>query len=172
MEPKIAEALAALTTGIYVLTVRAGERKHGMSSSWATKVSGNPLLLMVAVDKEHLTHQMILQSGAFVLNIVGEKSKQLEDYFYSPASRKPDNLEGFALETGSTGAPLLKDAFASIDCRLVSAHAAGDHTLFIGEVVEARLRMQDRPLTSHDLPYIYLGGNVLYDQARRRPLEV
>lgn len=172
MEPKIAEALAALTTGIYVLTVRAGERKHGMSSSWTTQVSGDPILLMVAVDKDHLTHQMILESHAFALNVVGMQSKHLEDYFYSSACRKPDNLEPFALENGTTGAPLLHDALASIDCRVVAAHNTGDHTLFIAEVVEARVRAQDRPLTSRDLPYVYLGGKVLYDQARRRPLEV
>lgn len=167
-----AEALAALTTGIYVLTVRAGDRKHGMSSSWVTQVSGNPILLMAAVDKEHVTHQMILESGAFALNIVGERSKQLEDYFYSSASRKPDNLEGFALESGPTGAPLLTDALASLDCRVVSAHSAGDHTLFIGEIIEARVRLMDHPLTSHDLPYLYLGGKLLYDQASRRALKL
>jgi flavin reductase (DIM6/NTAB) family NADH-FMN oxidoreductase RutF len=172
MEPQLAEALASLTTGIYVLTVRAGSRQHGMSSSWAAQVSGNPVLLMVAVDKEHFTHQMILESGAFALNIVGVKSKHLEDYFYSSASRQPGNLRPFALETGATGAPLLKDALASLDCRVVSSHAAGDHTLFIGEVIEARMRATDRPLTSHDLPYVYLGGNVLFDRANRCPLEL
>ncbi len=172
METKLAEALAALTTGIYVLTVRAGNRQHGMSSSWATQVSGNPILLMVAVDKEHLTHKMILESGTFALNIVGVKNKHLEDYLYSSASRQPDNLVPFALETGATGTPLLRDALASLDCRVVSGHSAGDHTLFIGEVVDARVRGEDRPLTSHDLPYVYLGGKVLFDQASRRPLEL
>src|SRR5436190_1556483 len=93
MERQLATALAGLTTGIYVLTVRAGGRQHGMSSSWA-----------------------------------------------------------------------------ALDCRLVSTHAAGDHTLFVGEVVEARVRGTDRPLTSQDLPYVYLGGKVLFDQASRRPL--
>lgn len=172
MEPQLAEALAALTTGIYVLTARCGNRQHGMSSSWATQVSGNPILLMIAVDREHFTHQMILESGAFALNVVGVQDKRLEDYFYSSASRQPDNLEPFALETGATGTPLLRDALASLDCRVVSSHAAGDHTLFIGEVVEARMRATDRPLTSHDLPYVYLGGKVLFDRASRRPLEL
>jgi flavin reductase (DIM6/NTAB) family NADH-FMN oxidoreductase RutF len=59
---------------------------------------------------------------------------------------------------------------ASLDCRLVSTHTAGDHMLFVGEVLEARVRSTDRPLTSQELPYIYLGGKVLFDQASRRPL--
>lgn len=171
MEPQLAEALAALTTGIYVLTVRSGDTQHGMSSSWATQVSGAPVLIMAAVDRQHFTHQVVLESRAFALNIVGTRSKHLEDYFYSARARRPNNLEPFALETGPTGVPLLKDALASLDCRLVSSHAAGDHALFVGEVVEARVRDADKPLTSQDLPYIYLGGKVLFDQKTRRPLE-
>jgi flavin reductase (DIM6/NTAB) family NADH-FMN oxidoreductase RutF len=170
MEPRLAEALAALTTGIYVLTVRAGERQHGMSSSWATQVSGTPVLVMAAVDRQHFTHQMLLDSGAFALNIVGAQSKHLEDYFYSAQSRRPDNLAPFALDTGVTGTPLLRDAFAALDCRVISTHPAGDHTLFVGEVVDMRLRATDRPLTSQELPYVYLGGKILFDQTTRRPL--
>jgi flavin reductase (DIM6/NTAB) family NADH-FMN oxidoreductase RutF len=171
MERQLATALAGLTTGIYVLTVRAGERQHGMSSSWATQVSGMPVLIMAAVDQQHVTHEMVLQSGAFALNIVGTQSKHLEDYFYSAQARQPDNLAPFALEIGRTGTPLLQDALASLDCRLVSTHAAGDHTLFVGEVVEAHVRSMDRPLTSQELPYVYLGGKVLFDQMSRQPLE-
>ena len=167
MERQLATALAGLTTGIYVLTVRAGEHLHGMSSSWATQVSGTPVLIMAAVDQQHVSHQMVLESGAFALNIVGSQSKHLEDYFYSAQARRTDNLAPFALEIGRTGAPLLQDALASLDCRLVSTHAAGDHTLFVGEVLEAHVRSTDRPLTSQELPYVYLGGKVLFDQASR-----
>ena len=170
MELQLAKALAALTTGIYVLTVRAGGIQHGMSSSWATQVSGDPVLVMAAVDRQHFTHQMLLDSGTFALNIVGAQSKHLEDYFYSAQSRRPDNLAPFALETGVTGTPLLREALASLECRLVSTHTAGDHTLFVGAVVEARIRTSDRPLTSRELPYVYLGGKVLFDQASQRPL--
>jgi flavin reductase (DIM6/NTAB) family NADH-FMN oxidoreductase RutF len=169
MEPHLAEALVALTTGIYVLTVRAGERQHGMSSSWATQVSGEPVLVMAAVDRQHFTHQLLLDSGAFALNIVGAQSKHLEDYFYSAQSRRADNLAPFALETGVTGTPLLRDALAALECRVVSTHVAGDHRLFVGEVVAAQVRTGDRPLTSQELPYVYLGGTVLFDQTTRRP---
>jgi flavin reductase len=170
MELQLAQALAALTTGIYVLTVRSGARQHGMSSSWVTQVSGEPVLIMAAVDRQHATHGLILDSQAFALNVLGHQSRQLEDYFYSAQSRRPDNLTPFPLETGATGSPLLQEALASLDCRLVSSHTAGDHTLFVGEVVEARVRTAQTCLTSHDLPYLYLGGKVLFDQASRRPL--
>ncbi len=171
MDPQFAQALAALTTGIYVLTVQNGEHQHGMSSSWATQVSGEPLLLMAAVDQQHTTHDMIRESSAFALNIVGQDSWHLEDYFYSAQADQPENLTPFALDTGITGTPLLRDALAALDCQLVSTHLAGDHTLFIGEVVDVRVRTDEISLTNHDLPYVYLGGKTLFDRANQRQLE-
>src|SRR5712692_2465507 len=98
MSPDLARALAALTTGIYVMTVRDGERRHGMSSSWATQVSGDPPLLMAAVDRNHFTHEVVTRRRCFALNVLGPTGKPLEDYFYSPASRRPDNLDAVAWE--------------------------------------------------------------------------
>jgi flavin reductase (DIM6/NTAB) family NADH-FMN oxidoreductase RutF len=157
VDPKLAEALSEITTGIYVLTVSDGERRHGMSSSWVTQVSGDPPLIMAAVDKRHFSHGLIERQSVFALNVVGSKSKALEDYFFSTASRRPDNLEPFEYELGETGVPLLKLAMAVFECRVVAGYPAGDHTLFVAAIVRAEVREQDRPITSLDLPYVYVG---------------
>lgn len=149
--------LAALTTGIYVLTTRDGDRRHGMSSSWVTQVSGTPPLLMAAVDVGHVSHELLARSGRFALNVVGAASRHLEDYFYSPASRRPDNLDTVACDESPAGLPYLRDAAASLECRVVDRHVAGDHTLFVAEVTDVVLRGDDRPLTSLDLEYVYVG---------------
>lgn len=157
MNPHLAEALSEITTGIYVLTVREGEHLHGMSSSWVTQVSGDPPLIMAAVDKRHFSHGFIERQGVFGLNVVGHKSKALEDYFFSAAARRPDNLELFAYEIGETGVPLLKLAMAVFECRVVGSYPAGDHTLFVAAIVRTERREPDHPITSLDLPYIYVG---------------
>ena len=150
-------ALAALTTGIYVLTTRDGAVGHGMSSSWVTQVSGTPPLLMAAVDVGHASHAMIERSGRFALNVVGDAARHLEDYFYSPASRALDNLATVACEESPAALPYLRDALASLECRVVDRHRAGDHTLFVAEITDVVLRGTDRPLTSLDLEYVYVG---------------
>jgi len=160
MRPELLSALAALTTGIYVLTVREGERRHGMSSSWATQVSGDPPLLGVAVDRAHLTHGVIERTRRFALNVVGAKAKHVEDYFYSAAGARPDNLAPLAWEDGPTGLPLLLDAMAALECHVVTAHGAGSHTLFVAAIEHVTWRGADRPLTSQDLEYVYVGGVV------------
>jgi len=157
IDPNILRAFAALTTGIYVLTVRDGERRHGMSSSWVTQVSGDPPLLMAAVDRRHHTHGVLARTERFALNVVGERAKHLEDYFYSPASRRPDNLDAIACEDSPAGLPYLRDAMVSLECRVREQHVAGDHTLFVAEVTHVAERGSDRPLTSLDLEYVYVG---------------
>ncbi len=150
-------ALATLTTGIYVLTVRDGERRHGMSSSWVTQVSGVPPLLGAAVDRGHHTHDILARSGRFALNVVGGRGKHLEDYFYSAAARRPDNLDAVACEDSPAGLPYLCDAMVSLECRVVAQHGAGDHTLFVAQVTHVVERGGDRALTSLDLEYVFVG---------------
>lgn len=157
MDTKLAEALSEITTGIYVLTVNDGQTRHGMSSSWVTQVSGDPPLIMAAVDKRHFSHGILERQSVFGLNVVGKKGRALEDYFFSAASRTPNNLEQFAYELGETGAPLLKLAMAVFECRVVGSYPAGDHTLFVASIVRAEVRETDQPVTSLDLPYVYVG---------------
>jgi flavin reductase (DIM6/NTAB) family NADH-FMN oxidoreductase RutF len=157
MDAKLAEALAEIATGIYVLTVSEGQLRHGMSSSWVTQVSGEPPLIIAAVDTRHFSHGIVERQGVFGLNVVGGNGKELEDYFFSAAARKPDNLEAFAYELGETGVPLLKLAMAVFECRVVGSYPAGDHTLFVASIVRAEVRERDRPVTSLDLPYVYVG---------------
>jgi flavin reductase (DIM6/NTAB) family NADH-FMN oxidoreductase RutF len=162
MEPQLSRALANLTTGIYVLTVADRDHCHGMSSSWVTQVSGEPPLLSAAVDNGHFSCAMIRRTGCFGLNIVGAGGKALEDYFYSPRAKRAANLEGLEYDLSpSFGMPWLKLAMASIEARLINTAAAGDHTIFIAEPVSVRIRASERPLTSLDLDYVYVGGKTV-----------
>jgi len=167
LSPEVAEGLAALTTGIYVLTVADGERVHGMSSSWVTQVSGDPPLFSAAVDRQHFSHGIIAKTRAFALNVVGREGRELEDYFYSARGRRPDNLAAVEYQRSpQLGLPWLKRAMISIEARVVSSHEAGDHTIFVVAPVGVRARGSDLPLTSLDLDYVYLGGKTL--MARNR----
>jgi flavin reductase (DIM6/NTAB) family NADH-FMN oxidoreductase RutF len=157
MRQDLVDALSALTTGIYVMTVRDGDRRHGMSSSWVTQVSGDPPLLMAAVDHRHFTHEILARTKCFALNVVGRTGRHLEDYFFSKAAQRPDNLADIALEESTSGLPFLRDAMLSIGCAVRDQFPAGDHTLFVAVITEVVVRAADTPLTSQDLDYIYVG---------------
>jgi flavin reductase (DIM6/NTAB) family NADH-FMN oxidoreductase RutF len=167
MDKDIAIAMANLTTGIYVLTVNDGSHRHGMSSSWVTQVSGEPPLFMAAIDNHHFSRAIVSGTGAFGFNIVGRLGKELEDYFYSAKSRKPDNLEGLAYELSpKLKVPWLGLAMISIEARVVASHLTGDHTMFIAEMAGVRIGADDEPLTSLDLDYVYVGGKDLLKRLR------
>ncbi len=151
------EELKEITNGIYVLTARRGEIRHGMSSSWVTQVSGEPPLVMASVDERHFSHALVQETRRFGLNVVGTAARHLEDFFYSKAAKAENNLTGFRTFDAPSGVPLLADAMVAFDCAVEEMHAAGDHTLFVARVAWAARRADGRPLTSLDLPYAYLG---------------
>ncbi len=167
MKQDLAQAMAALTTGIYVLTVADGALHHGMSSSWVTQVSGEPVLFSAAIDHNHFSRPIITRTGVFGLNIVGSRGKALEDYFYSSSAKRPDNLTGIDYHLSpQLKVPWLHLAAVSIEARVANSFTAGDHTIFVGEPLGARIHQADRPLTSLDLDYVYLGGKVVLPRDR------
>jgi flavin reductase (DIM6/NTAB) family NADH-FMN oxidoreductase RutF len=102
---------------------------------------------------------MVTRTGQFGLNIVGSRGKALEDYFYSPRARRADNLTELEYELSpGLGVPWLKLAMVSIEARVAYTFVAGDHTIFVGEPAGVRINANDRPLTSLDLEYVYIGG--------------
>lgn len=168
MDKDLAQAMAVLTTGIYVLTVADAGQHHGMSSSWVTQVSGEPVLFSAAVDHDHFSRPIIARTGIFGLNIVGTRGKALEDYFYSPRAKRPDNLAELEYELSpKLAVPWLHLAAVSIEARVTNSLIAGDHTIFVAEPVGVRIRAAERPLTSLELDYVYLGGKVVLPRDRR-----
>jgi flavin reductase (DIM6/NTAB) family NADH-FMN oxidoreductase RutF len=167
MEKDLAQAMSALTTGIYVLTVANAGQHHGMSSSWVTQVSGEPVLFSAAVDHNHFSRPIIARTGVFGLNIVGTLGKALEDYFYSPRAKRPDNLTDIDYELSpKLGVPWLHLAAVSIEARVVNSFIAGDHTIFVAEPAGVIVRQSARPLTSLELDYVYLGGKIVLPRDR------
>jgi flavin reductase (DIM6/NTAB) family NADH-FMN oxidoreductase RutF len=159
MEANFACAMAALTTGIYVLTVNENGRCHGMSSSWVTQVSGEPLLFSAAIDNAHFSNAVVARTRVFGLNVVGRRGKELEDYFYSPRARRENNLDAVEYDLSPTlNVPWLKLAMIAVEARVVDWMMAGDHTIFIASPVGVRSAANDRPLTSLELDYVYVGG--------------
>jgi flavin reductase (DIM6/NTAB) family NADH-FMN oxidoreductase RutF len=82
-------------------------------------------------------HELIKQSGAFALNILGKGQQAMAYAFFKPAEKQGDKISGEPFRAGSTGSPLLTNAPAFVECRLVGTVEKGDHSVFVGEVVEA-----------------------------------
>jgi flavin reductase (DIM6/NTAB) family NADH-FMN oxidoreductase RutF len=140
-------AFAALVHGVYVVTTRLKDQVNGMTASWASQVSLNPLLVMVSIAPPRYSHNLIKESGVLAINVLTGDQVEMGKRFGYKSGRKVDKFAGLDYRTAVTGAPILPQAYAYLDLKLVDTFPAGDHTLFIGEVVDAQiLHPEARPL--------------------------
>jgi flavin reductase (DIM6/NTAB) family NADH-FMN oxidoreductase RutF len=140
-------AFNALVHGVYVVTTRLGEKINGMTAAWVSQVSLRPLLVMVSIAPSRYSHTLIKESGIFAINVLTGEQAELGKRFGYKSGRQIDKFAGLDYITAATGAPILPQAHAYLDLKLVHTFAAGDHTLFVGEVVEAKiLHPQSHPL--------------------------
>ncbi|HEX5695477.1 MAG TPA: flavin reductase family protein [Acidimicrobiia bacterium] len=127
---KIPNALALIGSA-------SGEEWNGMTASWITQLSMEPLLVGVGVDNKAVTHRLISQGGVFSVNLWSAEDTRVFVKFSKPAIREGNTLNGRMVHTGKTGAPIFDEAVAWMDCEVRQAIDFGTHTLFAGEIVDA-----------------------------------
>ena len=141
-------ALRMIPYGLYVLTAEnsAGD-VAAATVNWVTQASFEPPLVVVAVKADSSVHSMIKESKSFALNVLGKGQGPLAFTFFKPTSRDGSTVSGQPFRRATTGAPILDDTPAFVDCRLVDSVERGDHTVMVGEVVDAGVNQppQGRP---------------------------
>ncbi len=143
--------MGRFATGVTVITTRLGDDTHGMTANALTSVSLDPVLVLICVDKAADTHDILAQAGVFAVNILGSEQEELSRKFAAKRGEDASKLEGIAHGIAVTGAPIIDGAIAYLDCLTVKQFAGGDHTIFLGEVVDARE-------TSDGEPLLFYGG--------------
>jgi len=151
------KALRLITYGLYVATSRHGEEFAAGTINWVSQSSFTPPLVMAGIKVDSRLHAVIAESGVFAIHIVGKDQKDFATTFFKGADRQGDKLSGFTFESGSTGAPILIDSPAWFECRVIEKVARGDHTIYVGEVVDAGVRREAAPLTLRDTGFFYGG---------------
>jgi flavin reductase (DIM6/NTAB) family NADH-FMN oxidoreductase RutF len=144
-------ALRQWASGVTIVTSRSGDVLHGMTVSAFASVSLDPPMVLVCADKASNTHGVIAEGGVFAVHVLARGQEDLSNRF---ASKKDEHLrfQGLEWTTGATGAPILEGAVAVLDCRVVAAHDAGDHVIYVGDVAEARVGGGE-PLLYHEGRY-------------------
>jgi flavin reductase (DIM6/NTAB) family NADH-FMN oxidoreductase RutF len=133
-------------TGVTILTTAVGEETHGMTANALCSVSLDPLLVLVCVNKQARSHDALSRSGVFALNVLAEEQEHLSRLFAYSAVETEHSLAGISCRRGVTGAPILVDSLAYVDCRVTATYPGGDHTIFVGSVEDAAVLRVGRPL--------------------------
>lgn len=151
------KALRSIVHGVYVIGAKDGDKLNAFTATWITQISFAPPLVAVAVRKDSISYAMIENSKVFTINFLASGQKELAQHFLKPAHLGGDKLSGIRHSAGATGAPLLEDAPAYVECRVREIHPAGDHSIVVGEVVEAGVRRETEPLTLKETGWHYGG---------------
>jgi flavin reductase (DIM6/NTAB) family NADH-FMN oxidoreductase RutF len=142
-------ALALRAGGVAIVTARAGDRVHGMTVTDFTGVSLEPPLVLVCADKKSNTLPVIESGRNFAVNLLATGQEALSARFASKQNEWT-RFDGLACEAGATGAPLIPGALASLCCRVVALHDAGDHVIVVGQVEDVR--------SAEAAPLVYWSG--------------
>jgi flavin reductase (DIM6/NTAB) family NADH-FMN oxidoreductase RutF len=146
----------SLSNGVYIVTVQDEGQINGVTTPWVTQLSYDPPMVMVAISPLRKCHEMITNSGQFAVNVLGSGQVDVASRFGLTTGREMDKFEGVVPERTPAGNPLLSNVVAYIDCELVKTVAAGDHSLFVGEVIGAEvLDLTLSPLTFYPSDYFW-----------------
>ncbi len=128
-----------LPSGLYLLGSRSEDRRNLMTLNWATQLALDPKLIGVSVERSSLSHRLVSDGAVFALSILPRSERSVVRRFVKPAEEGPEpgQLNGFAVQAATTGAPIWTGSLAWVDCRVRDQLVCGDHTLFVGEVVDA-----------------------------------
>lgn len=127
--------LGRFASGVTIVTVREGEIDHGMTASAFCSLSLDPPLTLVCIERSTRMHEILARVDRYAVNLLTSNQEALSRRFAEP----PDDsrFDGVGFDRGITGAPLLGDVLAHLECELVARHPGGDHTIIVGRVIAA-----------------------------------
>jgi flavin reductase (DIM6/NTAB) family NADH-FMN oxidoreductase RutF len=133
-------------TGVTVITTISKEgQPFGLTANAFTSVSLDPPLLLIAVDKKAESYPYFEESKVFNVNFLSDDQEALSRRF---AVSGGDKFRGVAYRSGANGVPILEGALAYLECSLYATYEGGDHTIFLGEILQAETR-EAKPLVFH-----------------------
>ena len=131
-------AMRYFTAGCSIIATSDGTERAGLTATAVCSVTADPPRLLVCINREVRAHSVIVESGTLSVNVLSEAQEGLAKRFAGMIKdvRGEDRFQEGDWVEGRLGAPVLSEALASFDCRVVEAVPASTHTIFICEVVD------------------------------------
>lgn len=141
-------ACGRFATGVTIATVLDAQGlPHGLTVNSFSSVSLDPPLISICLGHAVTVIDAFRESKFFGINILRESQQALSDRF---ARKGHDRFDGIEWYRGETGAPLLPGVLAAIECAQTHRFTAGDHDIFIGEMLQSS--------TTEGKPLIYFAS--------------
>lgn len=128
-------AMSQFASGVTVVTTEHEGTPYGMTVASFASLSLHPPLVLVCIEKSVKTHDAIGAAGKFGVSILAKSQAEISNRF---ASKSDDKFSGVSVRQGELGTPLIDGAICTIECRVHAQLPGGDHSIYVGEVVEAQ----------------------------------
>jgi flavin reductase (DIM6/NTAB) family NADH-FMN oxidoreductase RutF len=140
---ELRRVMGHFATGVTIITTVSTEgRPFGLTANSITSVSLDPPLLLISVDKKAESYPHFEQTKVFTVHFLSDDQESLSRKF---AVSGGDKFQGVAYRMGANGVPILEGVLGYVECRLYATYDGGDHTLYLGEVMQAEVR-EGKPL--------------------------
>jgi flavin reductase (DIM6/NTAB) family NADH-FMN oxidoreductase RutF len=143
-DARFKEAMSQFASGVTVVTTEHEGTPYGMTVASFASLSLHPPLVLVCIEKAVKTHEAIRGAGLFGVSILSTQQADVSGRF---ASKADDKFSGITTRRGEHGMPLIDGAICTLECRVQEQLPGGDHTIFVGEVLDAQ--------TSDGAPLVY-----------------
>lgn len=143
--------------GLYVVTVAHDGDEHAMTANWITQASFEPPMLVVAIENTSRTIGLIRDARHFAVSLLTTEQRDLAGKLGRSSEQAPQKLKGVKTKPAPAAhTPVLAEAVGWVECRAVASLPAGDHTLVLGEILEAGVENADAtPLTLKEAGFKY-----------------
>ena len=149
--------LRMIPYGLYVLAAKQDGEIAAGAVNWVTQTSFSPPLLAMGVKKDSGLYSVLKNSGQFALSFLESGQKDIAFGFFRPTAIEGQKINGQEFETHQTGAPVISAAPAWVEGRVVDEIDLGDHSCVVGEVTNAGLKREAKPLTLEEAGVKYGG---------------
>lgn len=139
-------ALGRIPSGLFILTTRHDAVETAMLASWVQQCSFEPPQVSVAVKRGRDVAELLHKEAPFALHILDDSQTTLLTHFGKGFQPDADVFKGLDVERLANGLPILSEALAYLECRIVGHFPASDHDLFIGQVVGGKLLGDGHPM--------------------------
>lgn len=134
---EIGSSLGKIPSGVGVLTSKDGAEESAMLASWFQQAAFEPPMITVAVNKSRPIQALIEASKKFCVSVFHTNQKDLFSHFAKGFEPGVDPFDGIGVERRTTECAVISDAMNYLDCELISSVDAGDHTVYLGRVIDA-----------------------------------
>jgi len=136
-EGRFKQAMSHFVSGVTVVTTEHEGQKYGLTVASFASLSLNPPLVLICIGSRMKSHDAIADSRRFGVSMLAAEQQHLSAHF---GSKLDDKFASVAHHSGNTGVPLIDGALCTLECRVQEQLRGGDHSIFVGEVVEAEVR--------------------------------